>query len=109
MASSPEFRDHVLDLLAPLGAVTARAMFGGAGIFRDGRMFALISKDVLYFKADHVNRGEYEAAGMESFGRMPYFQVPIDIMEDTDEIRDWAGRACEAEARADKGKRKKPA
>ena len=109
MAISPEFRDHVLDLLEPLGAVTARAMFGGAGIFMDGRMFALISKDVLYFKVDDENRGEYEAAGMEPFGRMPYFQVPIDVMEDPDDICAWARGAYGAAVRADgkKGKKRK--
>ena len=107
MAISPEFRDHVLDLLEPLGTVSARAMFGGAGIFLDGRMFALVSKDVLYFKVDDENRGDYEAAGMEQFGRMPYFQVPIDVMEDPDAIGDWARGAYGAAVRADGKKGKK--
>ena len=29
MTMSPEFRDYLLDMLRPLGAVAARAMFGG--------------------------------------------------------------------------------
>ncbi len=38
--------------MAGFGPVTVRPMFGGAGIFRDGLMFALIADEVLYLKAD---------------------------------------------------------
>jgi len=30
--------------------VTAKAMFGGYGIFREGVLFALVANDILYFK-----------------------------------------------------------
>ncbi len=33
MALSPQYRDYALDLLAPLGPVRARRMFGGGGLF----------------------------------------------------------------------------
>ncbi|MSO66179.1 MAG: TfoX family protein [Alphaproteobacteria bacterium] len=62
MAFNREFRDHVLDLLEPLG-VTARAMFGGVGFFVERAMFALIADDRFYLKVDDSNRGDYEAAG----------------------------------------------
>ncbi len=75
MAAKPEFRDHVLDLLAPLGPVTARRMFGGFGITLDGVMFALIADDVLYLKVDDRTRPDYEAAGAAepaaNFGTSP--------------------------------------
>jgi DNA transformation protein len=48
MAASPGFRDHILELLAALGPVIARAMFGGYGLYLDGRMFALICNGALY-------------------------------------------------------------
>ena len=67
MASRPEFRDHVLDLLTPLGPVTAPRMFGGFGIYLDGVMFALIADDVLYLKVDDRTRPDYEAAGAAPF------------------------------------------
>ena len=45
--------DLLEELLAPLGGVTIRRMFGGRGIFKDGLMFALLSsRGVFYFKAD---------------------------------------------------------
>ena len=119
MAVSPEFRDHILDLLDALGGVTVRSMFGGAGLYRDGIMFGLITRrDVLYFRTDDGNRGEYQAAGTAPFvpfedGRMtmPYHEVPADVMEDSEEICAWAGRAWEAARRnrkagKDKGKKR---
>lgn len=40
---SREYVDYLLDQLAPLGAVRARAMFGGYGIYLDRLMFALVA------------------------------------------------------------------
>ena len=48
MARSSEFVDFVLESLEPLGGVSARRMFGGRGIYKDGVMFALIAYDQLY-------------------------------------------------------------
>ncbi len=71
MASGGGFRDHVLDLLAPLGPVAARPMFGGFGIYLDGVMFALIADDTLYLKVDEGTRPDYEAAGSAPFRPRP--------------------------------------
>lgn len=112
---SPEFRDHVLDLLSPLGAVTARRMFGGGGLFLDDTMFCLISDDVLYMKGDELNRADFEAAGMPPFNyerggktvALSYFEVPPYVMEDSGQMLAWARRAWEAARRARQGKRRK--
>lgn len=86
--------DYVMELLAPLGGVTGRAMFGGYGIFHEGDMFALISSSsTLYFKADDSNRAAYEEAGSEQFMSMPYFEVPVDVLEDSVALRQWASTA----------------
>lgn len=122
MALSPELRDHVLDLLQDLGAVSARPMFGGAGLYLDGTMFGLLTRnDVFYLRTDEVNRGQFEAAGCEPFvpfadGRMtmPYHQAPPALMEDAEAMCAWARHAWEAGRRAKvagapKRRRKKPA
>lgn len=118
MTMSPEFRDYVLEMLEPLGGVMARRMFGGAALYRDGTVFALIADDILYFKVDDANRPDYEAAGTGPFrpyeGKpftMPYWEVPADILEDPQAIRDWAAKAWEAGRRAAppaKRKRRQP-
>jgi DNA transformation protein len=104
VASSPGFCDHILDLLAPLGGVSARAMFGGFGLYRGGVIFALISGDSLYFKADDGLRAEFEDNGMAQFrprqrGRpfpMPYFLAPPDALEEPDMLMALARKSLAA-------------
>lgn len=82
MAVDEGFKDEVMDLLLPLGDVTARKMFGGYGIFESRAMFALISERALYFKVDDSNRAQYEEMGGGKFGSMPYHRVPDVVLED---------------------------
>lgn len=106
MQSRAQFADHVCDLLAPIGAVTARAMFGGFGIFAEGLMFALIADDVLYLRADGDTRPRFEERGLAPFRPfadratvMSYFQVPPECLDDPDQLRVWARDALGAARR----------
>ena len=56
MSISDEFVDYVIDQLSDWGEVSARKMFGGAGLYREGAMFGLIADDVAYLKVDDTNR-----------------------------------------------------
>lgn len=117
MAGDSEFRDFVLDQLEPLGGVTARSMFGGAGLYRDGTMFAIVSDDVLYLKVDDETRPAFEDRGMapltyERRGRsdpiaLSYWEAPPDLLEDADDLCAWAARAWKAARRARDGETKK--
>lgn len=94
MPVSPEFRDYVLDQLRAVAPVTSKAMFGGVGIYSRGTFFALIAADVLYFKVDATTRPRYEAAGSKAFnpfgkGTMGYYELPADVLENEDELREW--------------------
>jgi DNA transformation protein len=108
MPASPGFCDFVLDLLSPLGPVAARRMFGGYGLYLDGRMFALIAGDTLYFRTDGASAPEFEAAGLAQFrplvkGKpfaMPYHEAPMEALEDSDALCAWAEKALAAAARA---------
>ena len=110
MAVSEDYLIYVLDQLDSLGSVQSRRMFGGAGIYCRGVMFALVADDVLYLKVDDSNRGDFEAAGMEPFRPYPdkatvmsYYEVPADVLESKSELADWAEKALHAAER----KRKK--
>jgi DNA transformation protein len=109
MAASDGFLEFVNDLLGPLGPISVRRMFGGAGIFRDGVMFALIVDDTLYFKADDSSRGSFEAEGLAPFsyetknGRntiMSYWRCPDRLFDDPDEMAAWARQALAAAKRS---------
>jgi DNA transformation protein len=86
------FADELVAAFDGLGDVSWKKMFGGAGVFVDGSMFALIDSDAqLHLKVDETNRERFEAAGSEKHGRMPYYVVPASILDDDDSLLEWAG------------------
>ena len=90
MAADPKLRDQVVEMLAPIGDISSRSMFGGYGIFAGGDMFALISGSALFSQVDDSNRSVYEEVGSKQYGSMPYYRVPDDTLEDPDKLIDWA-------------------
>jgi len=100
MAISESYKEYIVDQLRQLDFITVKKMFGGAGIYYDGLIFGLLADDVLYFKVDDSNRSDYEKAGMEPFQPfrdkpmlMPYYEVPVDILENRELLADWARKA----------------
>ena len=104
MAKPPDpFHDFVAELFGPMGPVSIRRMFGGAGVFRDGLMFALLGDDTVYLKTDAELRADLEAEGSAAFiwtkpstGEeidMGYVSLPSSAMDDPDEASSWARRA----------------
>jgi DNA transformation protein len=119
MAATAEYLDFIKEQLSGFGPVRVRRMFGGAGIFREGLMFALIAQETLYLKADDASRGDFEALSLPPFtygakgGKrtvMSYWRVPEVCLEDRDEMAEWAQKAFAAALRAQRpaksGKRK---
>ncbi len=105
MAELSEFVSKVLRVLTPLGDVNVRRMFGGFGLFLDGTMFALISRnDELFLKADDENRPDFEDRGSMTHGKMPYYSAPPETLESWQEMEPWAQGAVDASHRS---KRKK--
>ncbi len=103
MGGHSQFVSSILDLCAPLGAVTAKRMFGGYGLFLEGKMFALVSRDEeLFLKADEVNKAAFVERGSTSFGRMPYYSAPEEALDGWDGMAPWAEGAVEASRRAKK-------
>ncbi len=111
MAIGESYKEYVVDQLGELGFVTVKKMFGGTGLYYDGLIFGLLADDVLYFKVDDSNKLDYERAGMEPFQPfddkpmvMPYYEVPVDILEHRDLLAEWARKALIAS----RNKHKKP-
>ena len=102
MPISDEFLDYVLDQFGGWDEVSARKMFGGAGLYCDGVMFGLIADDVAYLKVDGSNREDFVKAGSSAFNPFPekaksvvmqYYEIPADVMEDRELLGKWAERA----------------
>lgn len=114
MRSSASTRVFVIDQLSPIRDVTARAMFGGVGIYAGDVFFGILAADVLYLKVDDSNRAEYQEAGMSAFKpyangsmTMPYYQVPVKVLEHSGSLVAWAKRSI-AVSRAARKLKKKP-
>jgi DNA transformation protein len=88
-------------------------MFGGAGVYRDGLMFALVSDNEVFLKADNATAERFRGAGSRPFvyrkgGKpvdMSYFSVPDEALDDPDRLKFWADLAYEAAVAASKPKR----
>ena len=115
MAKTNEFVAHLLDLLRPLGEVTARGMFGGWGIYHRGKMFALVAFDTFYVKVDDTSRSEFEDRKLHPFvyetdtGKravMSYYTVPADALDSSPLLCEWAEKGINAARRA--AAKKKP-
>jgi DNA transformation protein len=108
MAVTPSYRTFVVDQLGRVApAIRSRGMFGGVGIYSEDLFFALIAGDVLYFKADDSNRDDFIDAGMgpfmpygESGEIMQYYEVPADVLEQPDDLREWVAKAIDVARRA---------
>ena len=105
MGASKEYRDYVLERLNGVTAVRSRAMFGGFGLYADDAMFGLISSDdVLYLKVDDSNRAAFEDAEMPQFMNMPYYQLPVEALEDNETLRKWVNQSVKVGHRTKKKK-----
>ncbi len=100
----------VQPILAKLGSarkITHRKMFGGIGIYCDGTFFAVIDDDHLYFKVDDINRSAYESLDMPQWiikgqGPMPYYEVPLKVLEEPETLGQWIDDAVEVAKRKKK-------
>jgi len=119
---SDSFKDFVVDQLGALPGLLVNPMFGGYGLYLGEIFFGILAYDKLYFKTSDETRDEYLSFGAKPFvyeKRDPnkagkgkkkkvslnqYFEVPVEVLEDSRRLQEWAGRAAEA---AEKIKRKK--
>ena len=108
MPVSPGFQTFVLDQLRRVApSVHAKRMFGGAGLYVDDVIFALIDDDIVYYKVDDETRPEFVAKGSTPFqppgmggASMGYYRLPEDLLEDPDALRRWTDQAIAAARRA---------
>ncbi|MGJ8667862.1 MAG: TfoX/Sxy family protein [Oceanococcus sp.] len=103
-----DFVEHLHEVFYEFGAITAKRMFGGHGIFHEERMFGLIADDVLYLKADQQSCADFVALDLSPFEyskagkvmKMSYYQAPESIYDDSDEATLWAHKAFAAALRS---------
>jgi DNA transformation protein len=114
MPASAPFVAHCLELLAPLGAVRAKRMFGGHGLYVDSLFIALIAGERLYLKSDDRSRSAFEHAGCQPFAysrsdrdavTLGYWSAPDEALESPQLMAPWARLALASALRAQASKR----
>lgn len=106
MAASTDYLDFILDQLSNWKAVNTKRMFGCVGLYADGLMFGIIAKETIFFKVDETNKEQYLNAGSETLKLFKnnstvasFYEVPIEILEDSDQLVVWAEVSLEIQKR----------
>ena len=108
------FKEFVMDQLSALPEVRARAMFGAHGLYSGESFFGILDEGRLFFKTDARSQADYTARGMgpftyESKGKMmtmSYHEVPPDVLEQPQELAEWARKAIGVAANSKKPARR---
>ncbi len=103
-AVAREAADDLVGRLSGLGEVTSKGMFGGYGVFCDGVMFGLVNRaGVAHLRVTGATEGSFTTRGAKPHGKMPYYEIPADVLEDPDTLRAWAEAAAAGAQAAKKG------
>lgn len=99
----PSAARAVLDRFEMRGPVRSKAIFGGHGVWCDGRFVAIVFRDVLYLKVDKSTRPVFEAAGCTPFqmsadrpSRLAFYTLPDGVTAASDDLDEWLDRAIAA-------------
>ncbi len=101
MAAIPDLVTTVLDLLAGVGVLRRRKMFGGTYIYCDELFIATVHDDRLYFKANKNTAHEFIKRGLQPFSypkqggtaTLQYYQAPPEVFTSRAAMKRWAQRA----------------
>jgi DNA transformation protein len=108
---SAELVEHITGLLAGMGRLHTRRMFGGHGLYAGGVFFGFVLGDVLYLKADDQTRPRFLASRLAPFVyrdrvSVNYYRAPPEALESPDEALDWAREALAAALRTKRKKKR---
>lgn len=98
----------IKEQLSEFGNFEIKKMFGGIGLFREGTMFGMIGNDTFRLKVDEANQDDYIEKGMKPYFNekkkkgMPYWEVPVEVIEDKIALKNWAQKAYEVALKAKK-------
>jgi len=109
MPNSRDFVAHVLELATAAGRPSARAMFGGHGLYLDGAFVGILAGDTLYLKCDQDTVARFDERDLEPFEytkkdggalAMSYRRAPDEALESAPAMREWLMLALGASLRA---------
>lgn len=105
MSADDDLVEILREALERTGSVSARRMFGGVGVYFDGTFFAIIARGTIYLKTSEESCARFAAEGAAPFsyttkaGRTQltsYWRLPDRLLDEADELREWARASIEA-------------
>lgn len=105
----------LLESWMPLSPLNTKRMFGGYGVFKDGLMFAIFIRGVLYFKVDSLTKASFHELALKPFTyersdklgnkkavELSFFEAPLDIYDEPEMAVEWARKAIGSALRVKK-------
>lgn len=116
------FHEFVRELFAGIGPIQVKRMFGGAGVYADGLMFALIADDTIYLRTDDALKAALHEEGCGPFIWTPqkgprageqidmgYWRLPDAALDEPELAAEWGRKALAiAKTRAAAKPKRKP-
>ena len=109
MAVSNDFLQYVLDQLSGWGNVHVNRMFGGAALYQDELVFAMIANDIVYLKVDDSNKDKFvkaDSSPLKPFKNnatvLSFYNIPADVLEDSDKFVVWAKESLDIQKKRSK-------
>lgn len=100
MSVNEGFMEHIQQMLSEIDGFVVKKMFRGAGLYVDGNIFGIVNEATMYLKTDAAYQDEFISRGMERFQpfkgktmKMPYYEVPPDVLEDSGVLKEWSLRS----------------
>lgn len=96
------FLEYILyDIFGETEPITARAMMGAHILYYEGRAFAIVEREEMYFKGSKELAEWYLERGSKQFtytkegkdAHLYYFLVPVEVYEDRNMREEWLGVA----------------
>lgn len=103
-----DFAHYCAEILARVGAVRVRRMFGGHGLYVDGAFIAIVFSETLYLKVDEQTVREFQSGGCAPFqyaarGRaitLQFWSAPAEALDSAALMEPWGRLALAAAVRA---------
>jgi len=105
-AGDDSFVTFITEQLSSVDDLSVRPMFGAHGLYAGDTFFGIVCRGRLYLKTDAKTIAEYERRGMQPFRPnerqtiKSYYEVPADVVEDREQLSEWASRAVRANAKS---------
>lgn len=113
MRTKSSLATYVTEQLSFLGRISSRSIFGATGIFIEERLLGIVvDEQTLYLHTGPSNRDDYLSRCMPQFKPYPnafdlttdHHRVPVEVLSDETQLREWGERALRAAVEAAKAK-----